>query len=137
MAIDLQEFVAEELWLLIGIVTFALISLVGILGLEAVAGILAIVGWFFLAPIFLFWGEEIADWWFEAEPTTTATTDRSSEDDAIDELKRQYAEGRIDDEEFEHRLERLVGVEEALEDVFSGGRTSESMNEELERERER
>ena len=36
MATDLREFVAEDLWLLLGIVPFALISTVGVIGLEGV-----------------------------------------------------------------------------------------------------
>ncbi|EMA27466.1 hypothetical protein C446_17806 [Halobiforma nitratireducens JCM 10879] len=120
---DLREFVAEDLWLLIGIVTFALLSIVGTVGLEPIAGLIAIVGWFLLTPIFLFWGEEIADALFDEESGEfrRATADDAGEDDAIAELKRRYAAGEIDDAEFERRLERLVGVDDALEGVFSDG----------------
>lgn len=56
MAKSRQEFVDDDLWLLIGVVTFALVSLVGAAGLEALAAAITIVGWFLLAPVFLFWG---------------------------------------------------------------------------------
>ncbi|APW97764.1 hypothetical protein CHINAEXTREME_08230 [Halobiforma lacisalsi AJ5] len=126
MATDLREFVADDLWLLIGIVTFAAISLLGMLGLDSVTGFVAVVGWFLLTPVFLFWGDEIAALLFDADrsggrqrETRSRNTDHGTdEDDAIAELKRRYAEGEIDDAEFERRLERLVGVEEALETVF-------------------
>ncbi|WP_255170988.1 SHOCT domain-containing protein [Natrononativus amylolyticus] len=112
----LQRFVAEDLWLLIAVVTFAILSLVGLAGLEALAGAIAIVGWFLLTPIFLFWGEEIADWLFEErEPERT----HNESEGALDELKRRYAEGEIDDAEFEHRLNRLLEVDDALEGVFA------------------
>lgn len=127
MATDRREFVAEDLWLLIGIVTLATISLLGMLGLDSVTGFVAVVGWLLLTPIFLFWGDEIAALLFDGgvgadrqqETGVRNGTDRkASEDDAIAELKRRYARGEIDDAEFERRLERLVGVEEALETVF-------------------
>ncbi|MFC4989889.1 SHOCT domain-containing protein [Saliphagus infecundisoli] len=139
----LREFVADDLWLLIGIVTFGLISLAGMAGLGGLAGALSIVGWFVLAPIFLFWGEEIAEILFEdEEPSMSATSER--EDDAIDELKRRYAAGEIDDAEFEARLERLVAVEDLPEDLFADGssrtdsigdRSTEPGSREPERER--
>ena len=137
MAMDVREFVAEDLWLLIGVVTFALISLAGLAGLEGLAGALVIVGWFLLVPLFLFWGEEIAAWYFEEREPRAPTVER--EDDALEELKRRYAEGKIDDEEFERRLERLVGVEDAFEDVFRspGESTGGSFEDRRERERER
>lgn len=138
MAFDAREFVADDLWLLIGVVTFALIAMVGSVGLEGAGGMIAIVGWFLLAPIFLFWGEEIADWYFE-EREAPATTDRRTEDPALEELKRRYAEGEIDDAEFERRLERLVGVDGAFEEVFADGsaRRNRSARDRRERESDR
>lgn len=141
-----REFVADDLWLLIGIVTFGLISLAGMAGLGGLAGAISIVGWFVLAPIFLFWGEEIAAIVFEEgepAPTTSTAHTASDEDDALDELKRRYAAGEIDDDEFEHRLERLVALEDLPEDLFTG-REVRSLREEpatdrggADRERER
>ncbi|GAB3668138.1 SHOCT domain-containing protein [Halopiger thermotolerans] len=124
MALSRQEFVADDLWLLIAIVTFALVSLVGAAGFEALAAAITIVGWFLLTPIFLFWGDEIADWTLtDREP---AAAERGRDGDAIEELKRRYAEGKIDDAEFERRLERLVAVDDALEGVFDHGGTGRS-----------
>ncbi len=129
MTFDAREFVAEDCWLLIGVVTFALISLVGIAGLEALAGAIAIVGWFLLVPLFLFWGEEIADIALEGD-----SEPNHSVDDPFEELKRRYAAGEIDDEEFERRLERLVGVDDAFEDVFSEAGSDETVSKPLETE---
>ncbi|MBZ6493763.1 SHOCT domain-containing protein [Natrinema longum] len=118
MAIDVEEFVADDLWLLIGLVTFVLISLTGLVGAEELTSAIAIVGWFLLVPIFLFWGEEIAALLVAGRNETTPA-EHATGDDAVAELKRRYAEGEIDDAEFEHRLERLVGVEDSFADVFS------------------
>ncbi len=126
-----KEFVADDLWLLIGIVTFGLISLAGMAGLGGLAGALSIVGWFVLAPIFLFWGEEIAEIVFEdgnGEPRPSAS---EREDDALAELKRRYAAGEIDDDEFEVRLERLVAVEDLPEDLFAGRDDSSSQTDSI------
>ena len=123
MAMDVREFVAEDLWLLIAIVTVVAVSLVGLAGLETVAGVLSIVGFVLLVPIFLFWGEEIADWYVDESAAGESSHDHdgaeSDTDDALEELKHRYANGEIDDDEFEHRLERLLGVDAALEDVFA------------------
>lgn len=113
MTVDLREFVAEDLWLLVAIVTFALTALVGMTGLEVLAGAVAVVGWFLLTPILLFWGEEVAELLFEgeAQPRERSVEPAPKEDAALAELKRRYAEGEIGDEEFEHRLERLVELD--------------------------
>jgi uncharacterized membrane protein len=138
MAFDAREFVAEDCWLLIGVVTFALISLAGLAGLEALAGAIAIVGWFLLVPLFLFWGEEIADIALDSD-----SEPNHSVDDPFEELKRRYAAGEIDDEEFERRIDLLVGVDGAFEDVFSETASDEAASRPLEtetsapRERER
>ncbi|MXV60637.1 SHOCT domain-containing protein [Natronorubrum sp. JWXQ-INN-674] len=134
MSNSLQEFVAEDLWLLIGLVTFVLISLAGLAGFEGLAGAITIIGWFLLAPIFLFWGEEIATLLIDDEGRTEPArggqtgSDPESETkpDAIDELKRRYAEGKIDDDEFEHRLERLVAVDDLPDEVFIDGASTET-----------
>ncbi|MDG5818370.1 SHOCT domain-containing protein [Natronococcus sp. A-GB7] len=129
MATDIREFVAEDLWLLVGIVTFVLVSIVALIGLETVGVLIAIVGWFLLVPVFLFWGEEIADIVLEERAPDSASEtvppSTAESDDALEELKRRYAAGEIDDDEFERRLERLVGVEDAFEDVFADGPSSD------------
>lgn len=109
-----KEFVAEELWLLIAVLTVGFTALTGAIGLpEVVPGVLAIVGFVILTPLFLFWGEEIAEIWFdesEAQPQSD-----SPELDALAELKRRYAQGEIGDEEFERRLDRLLELDDGLE----------------------
>lgn len=136
MAIDAREFVAEELWLLIGIVTFAVSSGVLIAGFGTLGVMIAVVGWFLLAPVFLFWGEEIADLAFEDVPAEPSAPSSDRAPDALEELKRRYAAGEIDDDEFERRLERLVGVEDALAEVFADRPSSDRSNAETEFERE-
>lgn len=109
-----KEFVAEELWLLIAVLTVGFTALTGAIGLpEVVPGVLAIVGFVILTPLFLFWGEEIAEIWFD-ESEAQSQSD-SPELDALAELKRRYAQGEIGDEEFERRLDRLLELDDGLE----------------------
>ena len=108
-----REFVADDLWLLIAIVTFVLTALVAIAGFGTLTPAIAVVGWFLLTPIFLFWGADVATLVLDEEEPETAT--EAGEDDALAELKRRYAEGEIDDEEFEHRLDRLLEVDAAMD----------------------
>ncbi|ELZ00634.1 SHOCT domain-containing protein [Natrialba asiatica] len=107
----LQRFVAEELWLLVSIVTLALISLAGVAGFELFSGAIAIVGWFLLTPILLFWGDEIAAALGSERETPAPTRER----DALDELKHRYASGELGEDEFEHRLSRLLEADDAFE----------------------
>lgn len=135
MPSDRQEFVAEDLWLLIAIVTFGIIALLALPGLEAAAGFVAIVGWFLLTPIFLFWGEEIAEWLYGDGTESASAPTRDTENDALEELKRRYASGEISEEEFERRLERLLAVDELPEELFESGSRREGTDREWDLER--
>ena len=107
-----KEFVAEELWLLIAVLTVGITALAGAIGLpDVIPGVLAILGFVILTPLFLFWGEEIAELWLgesEASQETTAP-------DALSELKRRYSQGEIDDEESERRIDRLLELDDDLD----------------------
>jgi uncharacterized membrane protein len=123
----IREFIANESWLLVAILTFALTSIAGVAGLEALAGVISIVGWFLLTPILLFWGEEVS-LLLENDEATDATRNAETavESDPLEELKRRYAAGEIDDAEFERRLERLVAVDEIPDDAIGSGPVDET-----------
>jgi len=117
MAHDPATFVGEELWLAIAVVTFFLAGAVSLIGLEILAGPIAFVGWFLLTPVFLFWGDYIAEYLYGDEETDhgarTARDDaETAEEDAFERLKNRYAAGEITESEFEHRLERLLEADE-------------------------
>ena len=107
-----EEFVAEDFWLLIAIVTFAIAGVFALVELAIVSTVIATIGWFLLTPIFLFWGEEIASVLFGER------TDEGGRVDALEHLKRRYAAGEIDDEEFDRRLDRLLAVDDLPADVL-------------------
>ena len=51
--------------------------------------------------------------------------DSNSEDDSIETLKRRYATGELDHEEFDQRLETLIGVSGDTLDWQEGDHSSE------------
>ncbi|ELZ17933.1 hypothetical protein C477_12032 [Haloterrigena salina JCM 13891] len=139
----IRDAIADEGWLFVAILTLALTSLAGLAGLEALAGVITIVGWFVLTPILLFWGEEVA-LLLETDESTDATRtgDPDAESDPLEELKRRYAAGEIDDAEFERRLERLVAVDEIPDGAIGTGTAdaateTEPLEHARDRERER
>ena len=135
MATSAREFVAEDLWLLIAILTFGIVTLALFAGLEGLAMTFVAVGWFLLTPIFLFWGEEIAAWLLEEEGDGREPTAAHLETDALEELKRRYASGEIDDDEFERRLERLLAVDDLPDEVLEAGSSRDDVDRERELER--
>ena len=101
-----REFIADDLWLFVAIVTLPVAGIANTVGLEFVTELTAIIGWFLLTPIFLFWGDHIAAYLYgepDGEPPDV---------DAIETLKLRYANDEIDDEEFERRLDQLLDTEE-------------------------
>lgn len=123
MGFDKRSFVAEKLWLLVAIVTLPLTALCAIAGgllfapLAALTPVVPIVGWFLLTPLLLLFGEEIAAMLYGTKAADTGVPPADAEDEPIAELKRRYAEGKIDDTEFERRLERLMAADEETADL--------------------
>ena len=101
-----REFVAKQLWLLIGVVTFGLVLFAAALDFDALARVIVAVGWFLLTPIFLFFGSHIADTVFEDEEAEPVESD-----DPIETLQDRYARGEITEAEFERRVEGLLETE--------------------------
>ena len=123
----IQNAIADEGWLFVAILALALTSLAGLAGLEALAGVITIVGWFVLTPVLLFWGDEVALLLEDDEATGTAhNAETDAKSDPLEELKRRYAAGEIDDAEFERRLERLVAVDEIPDDAIGSGAAAET-----------
>lgn len=105
-----REFIAEDLWLVILFVTAASAGIFGVVGLETLAGVVSILGFVVLFPVLLFWGEDIAAWLYEEET-------ESADTDPLDTLKRRYAEGTIDEDEFERRLDVLLETDARADDI--------------------
>ncbi|AXR76937.1 SHOCT domain-containing protein [Natrarchaeobaculum sulfurireducens] len=109
---DVREFMADDLWLLIAIVTVVAVSLVSLAGLEMVAGVLSTVGFVLLVPVFLLWGEEIADWYVDESATDVPSHDHggteSDTDDGLEELKRRYAGGETWTTSYEYEASESI-----------------------------
>ena len=100
-----EEFVAEELWLVVGVATLPLMMLAGALGIEALAGIVMIVGWFLVTPLLMFFGDQIAAALFAED------VEEHDENDPLAILRERYARGELTEAEFERRVERLLETE--------------------------
>lgn len=104
---DRREFIAEDAWLVVGVMTLPTIILAGLAGFPSLSGAIAVLGWLLLTPLLLFWGEEIAAFVFgESEPEAESTVS------PVDELKVRYARGEIDEAEFERRVDVLLAVDD-------------------------
>jgi len=104
-----KEFIANDLWMAIAVLTLGTMMALSIIGLQTATSLTVVVGWFILTPLFLFWGEEIAEFLYGEDESQ----EPSEESDALTSLKQRYARGEIDDAEFERRLERLIELDEA------------------------
>lgn len=135
MADSPHEFIAEELWLLVAIVTLPLAGLASLAGLGASAGAIAVVGWFLLTPLLLFWGEEIANL-VANPPVGNESGEHSAERDPLEILKERYARGELDEDEFERRLDRLLELDYVTVSDTARADEIEAANE-LEREYDR
>src|SRR6056297_3162124 len=100
-----EEFVAEELWLVVGVATLPLMMLAGALGIEALAGIVMIVGWFLVTPLLMFFGDQVAAALFAED------VEEHDENDPLAILRERYARGELTEAEFERRVERLLETE--------------------------
>lgn len=113
----------------IAVITFGLTALFGALAgalsielLEPLVSITPIFGWFILTPIAALggWGSNGTEQWGDTNShRSTDTSNRQSSDataeptDPVEELRRRYAEGEIDEVAFERRLETVLATEDA------------------------
>lgn len=104
----LHQFIAEEAWLFVAVVTLPVGVLAGVAGIERLTAAIFVVGWFLLVPLLLFWGEEIADWLVDTPEKDDSTVD------PVTELQARYARGEISEEEFERRLSVLLETDDRL-----------------------
>lgn len=109
-----RRFVADKLWLLIAVYTPPLTLLGGLIG-DGISDAIGFIGWILLTPIFLIWGDEIAAFIFSEEDSVAETEESNGE--AVAKLKRRYAEGEIDEAEFERRMDRLVALDEGKDEL--------------------
>jgi uncharacterized membrane protein len=67
--------------------------------------------------------EDVREWWDDETeaPEASAPAGDGTEDDALATLRDRYARGELTDEQFEHKLERLLETE-TLEEVEERGR---------------
>lgn len=99
----------------IAVLTFGVTALAAVLTpvlgepLVPLVAVVPVVGWFLLTPLAAMrgWGEEMD----EAAHPQPAPADPA--DDPVERLRQRYADGEIDEVEFERQLETLLATENA------------------------
>lgn len=107
----------------VAIVTFGLWILVYNLGLEALSDTIFVLGFLMLLPSLYVFGERFP---FVVSEDETDSTE--PEQGPMATLQEQYANGMIDEDEFERRAEKLLETEQ-LEAVYGQGNTQAQSSE--------
>ena len=116
----MQRRLVKLLPALIAVVTFGVAGLLAVLGLGTAMAVVGVVGWFLLTPLSAILGREMLDIDSEADEEADRVERhdaRPAEEpvpsDPVDRLRERYAEGDIDETEFERRLDLLLDTEGA------------------------
>lgn len=115
-----QRRFVELLPALVAVVTLGVAGLLAVLGFGTATAVVGVVGWCLLTPLSAILGREVLDVGSEADGEADRVERRdarAAEDpapsDPVDRLRERYAEGDIDEAEFERRLDALLDTEDA------------------------
>ncbi|ERH13512.1 MAG: putative membrane protein (DUF2078) [halophilic archaeon J07HB67] len=112
---------SDTLWRLLSpevfaVSTFGLAATLFVVGGGRAALLVAVVGWFLLTPLSAVL-RGVAEDDDEATDRATESVEAGARDaetgDPVERLRERYADGELDDVEFERRLEALVATEDA------------------------
>lgn len=116
---DDGESILETLPAVFAVGTLGIGMLAAVLGAGELVPVVFVVGWFILTPLSAILGEtKLVQEWLGGRHATASSHDDSVGDDeaALEELKRRYARGEIDEAEFERRTAMLL-ENDSIEDV--------------------
>ena len=110
---------------LVPVVTLGVMVLLFVLGRWQLALASMVIGWFILPPVI-----ETID--SEVGTDGSSAGGESTREDPLDELRRRYTDGEIDEVEFERRLETLLATEDS--DLETARERLDSRDRQVERE---
>lgn len=115
---------------LVAIVSFGLTSVFAVLGLGVAVPLTFITGFFLLIPLIALLGDDLP--MIESPSDESTPEEHQPVQDPIDQLREEYATGKISEAEFDRRLEKLLETE----NIEQSG-SEQSTRAELERLREK
>lgn len=102
----------------IAVATLGIGATLFLVGSGGLAVVLFVIGWLLLTPLSAILIEDVLEIDESEASTTSSPTDADGADeDPVTILREQYARGRLDEDEFERRLEALL----ATEDLYVAG----------------
>lgn len=105
-----MRFDRKALQSTLSVLTFGLTVLAAVLGWESIVPVIFVLGFFIVVPLVALLGDSLPI--VESETDGAAIERDETADDPVARLRAQYAEGKLSDEEFERRLERLLETED-------------------------
>jgi uncharacterized membrane protein len=107
---SLPTFSKRRLAGLIAILSFGLSSLFAVLGLGTVVSVTFILGFFILLPLIGLLGSDFP--LVESSDDEPSADETTHDEDPLTTLRQRYANGEIDEAEFERRLELMLETED-------------------------
>ncbi|WP_277555025.1 SHOCT domain-containing protein [Halobaculum limi] len=98
---------------IVAVATLGVVVLLAIAGFGSAVPVAAVVGWLLLTPLSAILGDVLlSETDDSADADANGASDESAaESDPVERLRRRYAAGDIDDDEFERRLDVLLETE--------------------------
>ena len=117
------QFEKKRLVAVLSVLTFGLTAFFAVLGLGSLVPTTFVLGFFLVVPLVALLGESLPFVASESDDGVRVEGSDGLGDDPIEELRARYARGELTDEEFEHRLERLIETEDG--EVAGSGNATE------------
>lgn len=97
---------------LVAVLGFGLTAMFAVLSLEFLVAPTFVLSYFVLLPLIAILGEDFPLVASDDESAAATAADTTDATDPVDRLRERYANGEIDEAEFERKLDRLLETED-------------------------